>query len=93
MILLSTDFRTEDEELLLDAPEIDLSNPTAVIPQAADQDTDMHIDEEGRPRFAPAKDTVSYRGHSPKFPSLETKNHRADPHESKLAKSPSHRTA
>lgn len=24
-------------------------------------DTDMHIDEEGRPRFAPAKNTVSGR--------------------------------
>ena len=31
------------------------SNPTANAPTGADNDTEMHIDEEGRPRFAPAK--------------------------------------
>jgi RNA-binding protein PNO1 len=45
---------TQDDEFLLDAP--DASNPdlTAAVSTVAD-DTGMHIDEEGRPRFAPAK--------------------------------------
>jgi hypothetical protein len=48
----------EDDELLLDAPDMALSNPTANAPTGADNDTEMHIDEEGRPRFAPAKNIV-----------------------------------
>lgn len=35
-----------------------LSNPPANILTDADNDTEMHIDEEGRPRFAPAKNIV-----------------------------------
>jgi RNA-binding protein PNO1 len=44
---------------LLDAPDSIPSDANPVIPNASnDPDTDMHIDEEGRPRFAPAKNTV-----------------------------------
>jgi hypothetical protein len=31
---------------------------SAAQPAAGDADNEMHIDEEGRPRFAPAKNTV-----------------------------------
>jgi RNA-binding protein PNO1 len=49
----------EDTEFLLDAPDAVLSESNSIIPTAsADPDTDMHVDEEGRPRFAPAKNTV-----------------------------------
>ncbi|EPE31800.1 Eukaryotic type KH-domain (KH-domain type I) [Glarea lozoyensis ATCC 20868] len=41
-----------DDELLLDAPT---SETNTLQPIAGDADTEMHIDEEGRPRFAPAK--------------------------------------
>jgi len=47
----------EDDELLLDAPDMPLSNPPVMVPTASENDTEMHIDEEGRPRFAPAKNT------------------------------------
>ena len=39
--------------MLLDAPETEMS---AVV--ISEVDTEMHVDEEGRPRFAPAKNTV-----------------------------------
>lgn len=45
----------QEDELLLDAPNTDL---TAVSTATGDADDEMHIDEEGRPRFAPAKNTV-----------------------------------
>ncbi|KAL3423899.1 Pre-rRNA-processing protein PNO1 [Phlyctema vagabunda] len=48
----------QDDELLLDAPEPTPSDSNAVQ-QVGDTDTEMHIDEEGRPRFAPAKNTGS----------------------------------
>jgi hypothetical protein len=38
-----------------------LSNPPVMVPTAAENDSEMHVDEEGRPRFAPAKNTVSNR--------------------------------
>ncbi|KAJ9134101.1 pre-rrna-processing protein pno1 [Pleurostoma richardsiae] len=44
---------SNDEELLLDAPSLDAAAQPAA--PAADEDS-MAIDEEGRPRFAPAKD-------------------------------------
>jgi len=47
----------QDDELLLSASDTVPSNLN-VIPAAGDADTEMHIDEEGRPRFAPAKNTV-----------------------------------
>lgn len=43
----------QDDELLLDAPEAISAEVKAV--QAMEGDIEMHIDEEGRPRFAPAK--------------------------------------
>jgi len=44
----------QDDELLLDAPD---ANPIEVQPVAG-EDTEMTVDEEGRPRFAPAKNIV-----------------------------------
>lgn len=43
----------QDDELLLDAPNAIPSEAGAVQP--VEGDTEMHIDEEGRPRFAPAQ--------------------------------------
>ncbi len=48
-----------DDELLLDAPDA-APLDTAVILTAVDHDTEMLIDEEGRPRFAPAKNNVRH---------------------------------
>ncbi|RFU24491.1 hypothetical protein B7463_g11846, partial [Scytalidium lignicola] len=48
---------TQDEELLLDAPEAILSEDMVIQPLKDDGDTEMHVDEEGRPKFAPAKAT------------------------------------
>lgn len=44
----------QDDDLLLDAPD---ATPTE-IQMAAGEDTEMTVDEEGRPRFAPAKNIV-----------------------------------
>ncbi|KAI9053464.1 hypothetical protein LZ554_002422 [Drepanopeziza brunnea f. sp. 'monogermtubi'] len=44
--------QAQDDELLLDAPDVE---PTDLTVQIAEGDTEMHIDEEGRPRFAPSK--------------------------------------
>lgn len=44
----------QDDDLLLDAPEATLME----VQPAAGEDTEMTVDEEGRPRFAPAKNTV-----------------------------------
>ncbi|KAG0650855.1 Pre-rRNA-processing PNO1 [Hyphodiscus hymeniophilus] len=44
----------QDDELLLDAPDADM---TAMQTTSGDVDSEMHIDEEGRPRFAPAQNT------------------------------------
>jgi hypothetical protein len=35
-----------------------LSNTIANVPESTDNDVEMHVDEEGRPRFAPAKNIV-----------------------------------
>ncbi|KAK0126343.1 pre-rRNA-processing protein pno1 [Cadophora gregata] len=43
----------DDDELLLDAPDAEPTDLNAVQP--VEGDTEMHIDEEGRPRFAPSK--------------------------------------
>ena len=51
----------DDDELLVDMQEAS-TQATAVAPPAAAEDTtDMAIDEEGRPRFAPGKDVVGSR--------------------------------
>lgn len=56
----------QDDELLLDAPS---EVPEAGAVQPVEGDTEMHIDEEGRPRFAPAKQVVCL----PKRESCNTK--------------------
>merc|ERR1712144_83741 len=43
----------DDDELLLDAPAAEPTDLNLVQP--AEGETEMHIDEEGRPRFAPSK--------------------------------------
>lgn len=48
----------QKDELLVDMQEASAVEPTAVAPPANADDTDMAIDEEGRPRFAPGKDVV-----------------------------------
>jgi RNA-binding protein PNO1 len=55
----------QDDELLLDAPAVP-SDINAV--QLAEGDTEMNVDEEGKPRFAPAKNTVwsLFQSRSPK---------------------------
>ncbi len=56
-----------DDELLLDASDAVLSEAGAVQP--VEGDTEMQIDEEGRPRFAPAKnDDGAKRRESRKIP-------------------------
>lgn len=74
-ILLPLPEADQDEQLLLDTSDAVLPNPNAAEPPSAetgDVDVDMVIDEEGRPRFAPAKSIV--RGHrhrpSPSHPAL-----------------------
>jgi RNA-binding protein PNO1 len=46
----------QDDELFLDAPDAIPPDTNAIQPATSKVDTEMHIDEEGRPRFAPAKD-------------------------------------
>ena len=48
----------QDDELLLDAPSEITAESGAVQP--SEGDIEMHIDEEGRPRFPAAKQTVCY---------------------------------
>ncbi|RDL34615.1 Eukaryotic type KH-domain (KH-domain type I) [Venustampulla echinocandica] len=48
---------SQDDELLLDAPEATTSAMEVVQLATEGADTEMNIDEEGRPRFAPAKNT------------------------------------
>jgi len=48
-----------DDELILDMQESDFADPSTGLPPAAEaEDTEMAVDEEGRPRFAPGKDIV-----------------------------------
>ncbi|TGO28960.1 hypothetical protein BPAE_0020g00050 [Botrytis paeoniae] len=44
----------QDDEFLLDAPEVTSADLDTILPPATDN-SEMNIDEEGRPRFAPAK--------------------------------------
>jgi hypothetical protein len=46
-----------DEEFLLDAPGAEAVDANVLVP--VEESNDMQIDEEGRPRFAPARDIVS----------------------------------
>jgi RNA-binding protein PNO1 len=55
--LVSAPAPEQQDELLVDMQEASIE-PSAVAPPTAAEDTDMAIDEEGRPRFAPGKDVV-----------------------------------
>jgi RNA-binding protein PNO1 len=61
---------TEDEELLLDADAMNTLDTTAILaPVAANANTDMEIDEESRPQFAPQRDApAAHRIESRKVP-------------------------
>lgn len=48
----------ENEELVLDMQDSTLAEPSAATPPTNAEDTEMAVDEEGRPRFAPGKDVV-----------------------------------
>ena len=48
----------QEDQLLLDIQDANAVDPSAVAPPTTGEDTDMVVDEEGRPRFAPGKDVV-----------------------------------
>jgi len=48
----------QDDELLLDIQDVNPADPNAIAPPPTSEDTEMVVDEEGRPRFAPGKDVV-----------------------------------
>jgi RNA-binding protein PNO1 len=52
----------QDDELLLDIQDANAVDPSVVAPPTTGEDTDMVVDEEGRPRFAPGKDIVRLGG-------------------------------
>lgn len=47
-----------DEEFLLDAPDALPTDADVLVPVQESNEDGMAIDEEGRPRFAPARDIV-----------------------------------
>ena len=47
-----------EDEFLLDAPDAAGVDSDPFIPEELDGDESMVVDEEGRPKFAPAKDIV-----------------------------------
>ncbi|KAK3306546.1 uncharacterized protein B0T15DRAFT_492083 [Chaetomium strumarium] len=51
----------QEDELLVDMQESSVTEPSAVAAPTATEDTDMAIDEEGRPRFAPGNDVDPVR--------------------------------
>jgi len=51
----------QDDELILDVQETDFADPNTGMPPVDAEDTEMAVDEEGRPKFAPGKDIVSLR--------------------------------
>jgi len=51
----------QDDELILDVQENDFADPNTGLPPVDVEDTEMAVDEEGRPKFAPGKDIVSLR--------------------------------
>lgn len=56
---LGTNSRIDnDQEFLLDAADVASADAEVMVPEAQDEDDNMAIDEEGRPRFAPSKDIV-----------------------------------
>lgn len=57
MLHVSDLYPGADEEFLLDAPGAEDADANVLVP--VEDSNDMQIDEEGRPRFAPARDIVS----------------------------------
>ncbi|KAK4459027.1 hypothetical protein QBC42DRAFT_275308 [Cladorrhinum samala] len=51
----------QDDELLLDIQDVNPADPNAIAPPPTSEDTEMVVDEEGRPRFAPGKDVDPVR--------------------------------
>ncbi|KAK4121712.1 hypothetical protein N657DRAFT_647906 [Parathielavia appendiculata] len=51
----------QEDELLVDMQEASTTKPSAVAPPTTEEDAEMAIDEEGRPRFAPGKDVDPVR--------------------------------
>ncbi|KAK4445650.1 Pre-rRNA-processing protein PNO1 [Podospora aff. communis PSN243] len=45
-----------EDELILDIQESDFADPNTGLPPVESEDTEMAVDEEGRPKFAPGKD-------------------------------------
>lgn len=50
----------QEDELLVDMQDANTVDPTAIAPPTTAEETDMVVDEEGRPRFAPGKDIVGW---------------------------------
>lgn len=79
----------QDDEFLLDAPEVTSADLDTILPPSTDN-SEMHIDEEGRPRFAPAKNIVrlSIYATLQKSACDSNKNNRTQQPESKVEKFP-----
>lgn len=58
MVEMLTVYPEGGDEFILDASEAVTGEGEFMAPQDHDGDESMAIDEEGRPRFAPAKDIV-----------------------------------
>lgn len=56
--MILTGVQDNEDEFLLDAPDAVAAEGEIFAPQDDGADETMAIDEEGRPRFAPAKDIV-----------------------------------
>lgn len=48
----------DDNELVLDVQQSDFTDGNVTQPAADPEDTEMAVDEEGRPKFAPGKNVV-----------------------------------
>lgn len=60
---------SQDEDLLLDADAMNTLDTSAILVPVANNDTEMQIDEESRPQFAPQKDApAAYRVETRKVP-------------------------
>jgi RNA-binding protein PNO1 len=56
-----------DDEFLLDAPDALPTDANVLVPVEESNENGMAIDEEGRPRFAPARDIVRLLHHHAEF--------------------------
>lgn len=63
---LTESLRVEGDEFLLGEPEAMVVD-NADLPTPDEEDGSMAIDEEGRPRFAPARDIVSTQSSSARY--------------------------